>query len=417
MPNILGIGYAPKYLAHLNIYLPDGLASRLKGEAGKRGVSLSAHVAELIREGRERRPPPVVDLGTRSAVIEARPPLVATASVVPASASSAASDAEIRALLEEVIAVEASSLEMLGRSIEASFIEAVRRILASTRDGRAKVVVTGMGKSGHIARKIAATMSSTGTFAVFLHPAEAIHGDLGMVSRGDIVLALGKSGESDELNALILPLRKIGAQIFAITSNRDSTLARNADLVLYAPIDKEACPLDLAPTTSSTVALAVGDALAMTLMRLKNFQEEDFALYHPGGRIGRRLLLRVRDLMVPRADVPVMNPDHSTIPDVIAALGRYGLGIVLFSRDGRSLHGILTDGDLRRALERHGARIFTIPLAQLLTVSPISIEADLRAVEALKVMEGRARPLNVLPVLEGGVVVGVVRVHELLKLA
>jgi arabinose-5-phosphate isomerase len=401
-------------VAHLNIYLPDDFAKQLKTEAHREQLSLSAYVAELIQGGREHRP------RTRTlAVTSSKPNPSIEEPAVPVAAEAPAVDAseeQIRAILREVIELEASSLDALSKSLDASYVEGVRRILAVTRRG-GKVVVTGVGKSGHIARKVAATMSSTGTFALFMHPTEALHGDLGMVSKGDVVLALGKTGESDELNALLLPLRKIGAQVFAITSNRESTLARNADIVFYAPIDKEACPLDLAPTTSSTVALAAGDALAMTLMRLKNFQEEDFALYHPGGRIGRRLLLTVRDLMIARADAPVMHPDRSTIQDVIAALGRYGLGIVLFSRDGRSLDGILTDGDVRRALNKHKEGIFSVSLKELVNPKPISIEAGMRAVEALKVMEDRERPLNVLPVVEGEAIAGVVRLHELLRLA
>jgi len=329
-----------------------------------------------------------------------------------------ASENEILGILREVLVTEAASLSNLAKNLDRAYAEAVRRILSATAPtGNGKVVVTGIGKSGHVGRKIAATMNSTGTFAVFLHPAEAMHGDLGMVSKHDIVLAFGKTGESDELLALLPPLRKIGAQIIAITAVPDSSLARGADLVLVSAIDKEACPLDLAPTTSSTLALAVGDALAMALMRLKNFKEEDFALFHPGGKIGKRLLLTVRDLMIPRAEVPVMNPDRSSIEDVIAALGRHGQGIVLFSRDDKKLDGILTDGDVRRSLMKHHEKIFSIPLSEMITVKPISIEANVRAVEALKIMEGRDRPLNVLPVLDAGVIAGVVRVHELLKLA
>ncbi len=314
--------------------------------------------------------------------------------------------------IREVLRTEAEALTALAGRADELFVRAVEKILASP----GKVVCTGIGKSGHIARKVSATLSSTGTLAVFLHPSEGIHGDLGMVKAGDVVLAFGKSGESEEILALLPPLRKIGASVVALTSNPDSTLAKNADLSLVVSVDREACPLDLAPTTSSTLFLAVGDALAVALMKARGFRPEDFALYHPGGRLGKRLLLKVEDLMVPLAECPALDIDEATIQDVVAALG--GFGIVLFRTAEGRLEGILTDGDIRRAMNKHREGIFTKTVRELANLSPVSIRPDVGAVEALSLMENRPRPLNVLPVTRAdGQIVGLVRLHELLKLA
>lgn len=317
--------------------------------------------------------------------------------------------------VREVFRLESEGLSAAASVIGESYFQALSLIAESP----GKVVTTGVGKSGLIARKIAATMSSTGTPAVFLHPSDAVHGDLGLVSPTDVVLALGKSGDSDELVKLLPAVRRIGAKIVAITANPDSALARAADVVIETPIRKEACPLDLAPTVSTTVALAVGDALAVTLMKMKDFRSEDFARYHPGGKLGKRLLLKVSDLMIPVGRCPVLDPAQATFEDVIASLSRFGLGIVLLSRDnGQTLAGILTDGDIRRLLSQHRAQVFELKIVQVMNPKPLTIPAAFMAVEALRFMEDRPKPLNVVPVLEeSGQVAGILRLHELLSVS
>ncbi len=319
----------------------------------------------------------------------------------------------VLATIKGVLQLEADALRGVVDAVDDAFYEAVVKIL----ECRGKVVVTGMGKSGLIARKIAATMSSTGTLAVFLHPAEAMHGDLGVVSAGDVVIAIGKSGESEELTGILPVVKRIGATVIAITGEPASTLGQRADVVLLARVEKEACPYDLAPTASTTVALAIGDALAIALMELKQFRPDDFALYHPGGKLGRQLLLKVADLMIPAGQCPVLDPGQITMKDIIVALSGYGLGIVVLSRDGEHLAGILTDGDIRRVLDKYGSEIFGINVSTVMNAKPYTIAADVMAVDALKFMEARSRPLNVLPVMREENFVGVIRIHELLRVA
>lgn len=334
----------------------------------------------------------------------------------PRETSDPASNSERNLVLDSlksVIALEAQALDSLCNSISDPFYRAVKLLLNT----RGKVILTGVGKSGLIARKIAATMNSTGTVAMFLHPSDAMHGDLGALSADDVVLAIGKSGESEELIQILPAIRRLGAKIIGLTARIDSTLGKSSDIVLHTPIEKEACPLDLAPTVSTTVALAVGDAIAMTLMRLKNFQPEDFAKYHPGGKLGKRLLLKVSDLMIERAGCPVLHPARATIEDVIASLGEYKLGIVLFSEDGKNLWGVLTDGDIRRLLSQHKAAIFDLKLADVINRKPITTDSQRKAVEVLSLMEERQTPLNVLPIVDDGVIVGVARLHDLLSVS
>ncbi len=320
---------------------------------------------------------------------------------------------EILKNIQEVITLEAEALRLMANSVGDPFFEAVTLLLKTT----GKIVFTGVGKSGLIARKIAATMSSTGTVATFLHPSDGRHGDLGMLTADDVVVALGKSGESEELISLIPAIKRLGSKIIAVTSKLDSTLAREANVVLYAPVTKEACPLDLAPTTSTTVALAIGDALALTLMKMKNFQHEDFAKYHPGGKLGKRLSLRVSDLMIPKEKCPIFNLEKASIEQSIADLGTYGLGILLFCSETPKLSGILTDGDIRRLLNRYKSEIFSLKLNEVINHQPVTIEPNLMAVKALELMESHKPPLNVVPVVSAGEVVGVLRLHELLSVS
>jgi len=315
--------------------------------------------------------------------------------------------------LKSTLREEADAIYDIVKHVDASYLSAVELIYHCT----GKVVVTGMGKSGLIARKVAATMNSTGTLAIFLHPAEGMHGDLGMVAPNDIVMAFGKSGESDELTGLLPALRHIGTKIIAVTGNRQSTLAVNADIVLYSGVEKEACPYNLAPTSSTTVAMAIGDALAMTLMKLKNFKPENFAIYHPGGRLGRRLLLKVADIMISREKCPILPAETATIEEIIIGLSSYGLGIVLFSKEGQTLDGIMTDGDIRRLLQRYKSDLFQRDVTTMITKNPVTIQKDIMAVDALSLMEDGARSLNVVPVLDGTRLVGIIRLHELLRVS
>jgi len=315
--------------------------------------------------------------------------------------------------MSAVIRQEADALIRLSESLDKSFSDCLKLIESC----RGKLIVTGVGKSGHIARKIAGTFSSTGMPAIFLHPSEAMHGDLGNVSPDDLVLALGKSGESDELNELLKALKRQSLKIIAITAKADSTMAATADIVLLSGVTQEACPLNLVPTTSTMAALAIGDALALTLMRIKKFRPEDFALYHPGGKLGRKLLLKVSDLMIPRAECPVLDPDKTSIQEVIVALGKYGLGIVFFAKDKQQLKGIFTDGDLRRLLDKHKADVFNLKVTEVMNRKPIVVQDDEMAVHALRLMEERERPLNVMPVCRKEEFVGVVRLHELVRVA
>ncbi len=320
---------------------------------------------------------------------------------------------EILRNIQEVVSLEAEALKTMAESVGEPFFEAISLFMSI----KGKIVFTGVGKSGLIARKIAATMSSTGTLATFLHPSDGMHGDLGMLTADDVVVAIGKSGESEELTNLLPAIKRLNAKIIAITSRKDSTLAREADIILHTPVVKEACPLDLAPTVSTTVALAIGDALAVTLMKMKNFQSEDFAKYHPGGKLGKRLSLRVADLMITKDRCPILSLEKTSIEQSIADLGTFGLGILLFYSKKYQLTGILTDGDIRRLLNRYKSEIFNLKLEEVINRNPITIPPDMMAVKALELMETHRPPLNVVPVVSHNEIVGVLRLHELFSVS
>jgi arabinose-5-phosphate isomerase len=261
------------------------------------------------------------------------------------------------------------------------FARTCRAVLAC----RGRVVVMGMGKSGHVGRKIAATLASTGTPALFVHPGEASHGDLGMVAGGDVVIAISNSGESDEIGAIVPALKRLGVTLVAMTGRPDSTLAQLADITLDSAVDQEACPLNLAPTTSTTVQLVIGDALAVALLDARGFREEDFARSHPGGSLGRKLLMHVRDLMRSGDDVPRVGPDTG-FTDMLREMTGKGLGFTAIAdADGRVL-GIFTDGDLRRLIER-GADLRSLRAADVMHPGPKLVRADALAVDAADVME------------------------------
>ena len=305
----------------------------------------------------------------------------------------------------QTLGIEAAAVEALQSRLDGDFAAAVALILNS----RGRLIVSGMGKSGHIARKIAATMASTGTPAYFVHPGEASHGDLGMITRDDVLLALSNSGESEELLRIVPAVKRQGASLISMTGAPNSTLAREADIHLDAGVAQEACPLNLAPTASTTAALALGDALAVALLAARGFGPEDFARSHPGGSLGRRLLTHVRDVMRPAERVPSVAPD-TPITDAIIAMSRGGLGLVAIVEND-AVTGIFTDGDLRRAFEKridlqHGL------IASVMHPKPHRIGADKLAVEAVEMME-RLR-INALLVTDADSrLLGALNMHDL----
>lgn len=317
-------------------------------------------------------------------------------------------------ILDEIIRVfkqEIATLAATCESLDDSYVKATQLLY----ECNGKVVVTGVGKSGLIGTKIAATMVSTGTPAVFMHPGDAMHGDMGIIRPGDVVLAISKSGETEELLTVLLYTRKIGAQIISITANDNSTLAKNSNLTLVTPVALEACPLNLAPTSSTTAALVVGDALAMTLMKLKGFHQEEFALIHPGGKLGKQLLLLVEDVMRSGESNPVININRG-VHQMLIEISSKRCGAVSVVDDQDNLLGLVTDFDLRNMLEQK-LDLFSLRIADIMNQKPTYIYADEKAVKALEVMRDREKPFLVLPALDRGSqkVVGMIHTHDLLS--
>lgn len=308
-----------------------------------------------------------------------------------------------------VFEIEARGLEAVAARIDGAFSAACALLLAC----RGRVVCTGMGKSGHVARKIAATLASTGTPAFYVHPGEAGHGDLGMVTDADAVLALSYSGESDEILTLLPVFRRQGNRLLAMTGRPGSTLAREADVHLDVSVPAEACPLDLAPTASTTAALAMGDALAVTLLEARGFTADDFARSHPAGALGRRLLLHITDVMHAGDAVPRVSADTS-LRDALVEMSRKRLGMTtIVDGDGRLL-GLYTDGDLRRTLDEPGVDLHGTPIGRVMTRAPRTIASDALAVEAARMME--SHKINALVVLDpDGRVAGALNIHDLLR--
>ncbi len=312
--------------------------------------------------------------------------------------------------VKQLLKLESDSIERASQRLDRVSLESGMNLLSECRG---KVVVLGVGKSGIIANKIADTMTSTGTVAVFLHPSDAMHGSLGIISKGDVVIALSNSGETDEIIALLPSIKAKGVSIISIVGNLNSTLARRSDVALDASVDQEACPLNLAPTASTTVALAIGDALAMTLMEAKNLTLEDFAANHPAGQIGKRLTVKVADLM---HESPNVSPQATWI-EVVTAISKFGLGAVnVVSADGK-LSGIITDGDLRRLFEKMSAeKIPALCAEEMMTKNPTVTKSESLAYEALQLMENRPSQISVLPVIEdGNRCVGLIRLHDIVK--
>ena len=313
---------------------------------------------------------------------------------------------------KRVLRIEADAVARLIDHLDENFIRAVDLIMAC----KGRVVVTGMGKSGHIGNKIAATLASTGTPALFLHPAEGIHGDLGMVTKGDLVIALSNSGETEELSRMLPSLKRIGIKIIALTGNPDSTLARNSDVVIYVGVKEEACPLGLAPTASTTATLAMGDALAVVLLNRRGFREEDFACFHPGGSLGKRLLLRVRDIMHTGDAIPTVLVD-TLIKDAIYEISSKKMGVTAVLGQDRKLLGVISDGDLRRWMERTektGENLLSKKAGEIMTPDPKVISKDALAAEAMAIMENSS--ITCLMILDADKrPEGVIHLHDLLK--
>src|SRR5258707_3763786 len=318
-------------------------------------------------------------------------------------------------LVVNLLRVESEAIAKAAARLQAVEIDRVITILTECKG---KIILLGVGKSGIIAQKIAATMISSGTAAVNLHPSDALHGGLGMVNSDDVVLMLSNSGETDELLQLLPYLSRRGVPLVAIVGNLKSTIAQRADAVLDASVHQEACPLNLAPTTSTTVALAIGDALAMALMSAKGLTEDDFAHNHPAGQLGKRLTLRVADLMHSGSQNPTIAADAAWM-EIISTITHYGLGAVNVIDNRGCLEGIITDGDLRRSLQRLSnadLAFANIKCDNLMTRDPIVAAPEMLAFDALRLMEDRASQINVLPVVDGkGLCVGLVRLHDIVR--
>jgi arabinose-5-phosphate isomerase len=317
-------------------------------------------------------------------------------------------DNRLKELARQVLAIEAEAVTRLAARIDDRFVRACRLML----DCRGRIVVLGIGKSGHIGGKIAATLASTGTPAFFVHPAEANHGDMGMITAQDVVVALSNSGETDEILTLLPLIKRLGVPLIALTGNAGSTLGKAADVHIDVSVPQEACPLGLAPTSSTTATLAMGDALAVALLEARGFTAEDFARSHPGGRLGRRLLLLIDDVMHVGDQMPRSAPDD-LLKEALLEMSRKGLGTtVVVDRDERVL-GVFTDGDLRRTLDRqldvHAARVAEVMTRDCKTIAPGTLAA-----EALRMMQ--QHKINALPVVSSaGTLVGVLNMHDLLR--
>ena len=312
------------------------------------------------------------------------------------------------ALARKVLNIESREIEALANRLDASFDEAIQLILHC----QGRVVVSGMGKSGHIGGKIAATFASTGTPAFFMHPAEASHGDLGMITNGDVVIALSNSGESDELLNILPTIKRLGAKVISITGAPNSTLAKESDVHLSAAVTEEACPLGLSPTASTTAALALGDALAVCVLDCREFSAEDFARSHPGGSIGRKLLTRVKDIMRKGNAIPSIS-EGELLSSALTEMTKKGLGLTAIINDAKQPIGVFTDGDLRRMFAK-GIYTNSARIAEVMHLKPSTINANQLAVEAVEIMDQK-KINGLLVVDDDGKLVGAFNMHDLLK--
>ncbi len=309
-----------------------------------------------------------------------------------------------------VIRVEADALAAMADRIDESFERAIAVIVASP----GRVIVSGMGKSGLVGQKISSTMASTGTPAFFLHPAEGIHGDLGMIMKGDVVIAISNSGETEEILRILPSIKRLGAHLIAMCGNKTSNLARSSDVFLDVSVAEEACPLGLAPTASTTATLAMGDALAVALLVRRGFKAEDFAIFHPGGLLGKKLILRVEDLMHSGEDIPLVQEDD-VMKDALFVITAKGLGVTGVCDSSGALNGVITDGDLRRALEK-GYNILNQHASEIMKSRPLRINRSELAAAALQIMEQRA--ITSLFVFENDQIsspCGIIHLHDILK--
>ncbi|BAL84298.1 putative arabinose 5-phosphate isomerase [Selenomonas ruminantium subsp. lactilytica TAM6421] len=318
---------------------------------------------------------------------------------------------QIKKAALDTLTIEAAAVDKLKTRIDAEFVAAVQCIL----DCKARVVVTGMGKSGHIGRKMAATFASTGTPSFFMHPGEAFHGDLGMVTENDVVIAISNSGESTEVVNILPIIHRIGAKIIAMCGRRDSQLGQNSDYFVDIGVEKEACPLGLAPTASTTATLAMGDAMAIALMSVRDFTSQDFALFHPGGALGRKLLLTVKNVMHTGDENPIVHKDK-TAKDALFIMTDKGLGAASVVDDSGKLVGIITDGIIRRALAKD-YKFLDEAVGNIMFGTPLTIKQEAMASSALSVMEKhKPRPVTVLPVIDdNNVPVGIIHLTDLLR--
>lgn len=306
-------------------------------------------------------------------------------------------------IAKEVFATEARTISDLGAKLNADFEKSIELILRT----KGRLVVSGMGKSGHIGAKIAATLASTGTPSFFMHPAEALHGDLGMLTNDDTLLAISNSGESEEILKIIPAIKKMGIKLIAMSGNLNSTLAKQADFVLDISVQKEACPLQLAPMSSTTATLAMGDAIAACLMKERNFKPENFALFHPGGSLGKKLLTKVSDVMVSALPKVAENTGFKELIDVMTS-GKLGLCLVM---NGEKLVGVITDGDLRRVLKASDKPSFDFIASQIMSKNPKVISADAMATQAEELMI--KHKIKELPVARAGKIVGIVQLYDI----
>ena len=313
---------------------------------------------------------------------------------------------EVIEIGKNAIQEEIEALKNLKEAIDENFEKAVNLILNT----KGKVIITGMGKSGLIGKKISATLASTGTPSFFLHPAEAIHGDLGMISKEDTIIAISNSGETPELLAIIPTIKRWGNPIIAITNNPKSKLAKESDIHLFLNVKKEACPLNLAPTSSSTATLALGDALAIALLKQRGFTERDFAIFHPGGSLGKKLM-KVNEIMHKDEELPLVSPD-TPLNETVIVMSEKGFGCAIAVNQENKIEGIITDGDLRRFI-KNGGSIDKSLCKDAMTKSPKSITKDMLVIEALEIME--RHNITVLPVVENNKVIGLVHLHDILK--
>ena len=316
---------------------------------------------------------------------------------------------KVTSLASAVIETEAEAVRHLKTRIDDAFYQACEYML----DCQGRIVVTGMSKSGHIGGKIAATLASTGTPAFFVHPGEASHGDLGMITEQDVVLALSNSGETDEILTILPLIKRLGVPLIALTGNPTSRLAEEADVHLDISVDKEACPLGLAPTSSTTATLVMGDALAVSLLESRGFTANDFALSHPGGRLGKRLLLHVQDIMHTGDEIPRVN-ETASLSEALVEMTQKGLGMTVIINPDDQVIGVFTDGDLRRVLDHGEVNVRELSIAECMTQNPKSIHPDQLAAEALQLMDSKR--INALPVVDKQqCLLGAINMHDLLR--